>query len=301
MYLKFIRRIKSLVWIGYSSPTESAIMEDLDLGLSFFGRVMTIGEMLGAVLSGRIANLLGRRGVPVYIAVITPKNLRGGFATVHQFMISFGSAVTYFVGTVVSWSTLALIAGTIPCLAQLIGLLFILESPRWLKECEVALQHLRGQNADITPEATEIREYTETLQLLSEASILDLFQWKYAHSLIVGVGLMALQQFGGVNGIAFYASAIFISAEEFSGSIGTIAMVIVQVLDSLWVILIDKSRRRPLLLVRSLVTFVSWLGSWIVSNAFNFLMDWSSASNAKLFLIALVTGYCSLFRLGCVS
>lgn len=30
----------------------------------------------------------------------------------------------------------------------------------------------------------------------------------------VGVGLMVLQQFGGVNGIAYYASAIFVSAGE---------------------------------------------------------------------------------------
>ena len=34
----------------------------------------------------------------------------------------------------------------------------------------------------------------------------------------------------------------------------------------------------------SLVTLVSWLGSWIVSYAFNFLMDWSSAGDATLVL-----------------
>ena len=34
----------------------------------------------------------------------------------------------------------------------------------------------------------------------------------------------------------------------------------------------------------SLVTLVSWLGSWIVSYAFNFRMDWSSTGNAKLVL-----------------
>ena len=33
--------------------------------------------------------------------------------------------------------------------------------------------------------------------------------------------------------------------------------------------------------VGSLVTLVSWLGSWIISYAFNFLMDWSLAGNAK--------------------
>lgn len=74
---------------------------------------------------------------------------------------------------------------------------------------------------------------------------------------------MVLQQFGGVNGIAFYASSIFISAGKwrpnyeyfvqsmgykkewekmnarisdcmtgFSGSIGMIAMVVIQVIDS---------------------------------------------------------------------
>ncbi|XWS55282.1 hypothetical protein CRYUN_Cryun10bG0162000 [Craigia yunnanensis] len=81
------------------------------------------------------------------------------------------------------------------------------------------------------------QDYTE-LQL-SEASIFYLFQRKYAWSLIVGVGLMALQLFGGVNGIAFYASAIFISA-EFSGSVGMIAMVVVQVpMIALGVLLIE--------------------------------------------------------------
>ncbi|MBS2600049.1 MFS transporter, partial [Salmonella enterica subsp. enterica serovar Typhimurium] len=89
---------------------------------------------------------------------------------------------------------------------------------RW-KECEAALQRLRGENADISVEAAEIKDYTEALQQHSESNIFELFQWKYAHSLIVGVGLMVLQQFGGVNGIAFYASSIFESA-GFSGSVG---------------------------------------------------------------------------------
>ena len=34
----------------------------------------------------------------------------------------------------------------------------------------------------------------------------------------------------------------------------------------------------------SLGALVSWLGSWIVSYAFNFLMDWSSTGDAKLVL-----------------
>ncbi|KAK7829793.1 sugar transporter erd6-like 5, partial [Quercus suber] len=75
------------------------------------------------------------------------------------------------------------------------------------KECEVALQQLRGQNTDISQEVAETR---------------------------VGLGLVVLQQFGGVNGITFYASAIFISTNS---------------IDGIGVILIDKSGQRPLLLV----------------------------------------------------
>ncbi|RZC55329.1 hypothetical protein C5167_014207 [Papaver somniferum] len=397
--------------IGYSSPTQYGIMNELDLSLaeySFFGSILTIGAMIGAIMSGRIADVLGRRGamwvadifciigwlailfskgawmldigrlsmgygigllsyvVPVYIAEITPKNLRGAFTTVNQLMICIGASLTFLFGTMVTWRTLALI-GTIPCLVQFIGLIFIPESPRWLakvgkvEDFEFSLRRLRGNNANISEEAEEIRDYTETIQRLPKAKTLDLFQRKYAHSLIVGVGLMVLQQFGGVNGIAFYASSIFVSAGFSSGNVGTIAMVAVQIpMQILGVLLMDKSGRRPLLMISaagtclgcflaglsfllqgsqfpkelsptlaltgilvytgsfslgmggipwvimseifpinmkgtagSLVTLVSWFGSWIVSYAFNFLMEWNSAGT--FFIFSSICGLTILF------
>nr|GEW32353.1 sugar transporter ERD6-like 5 isoform X1 [Tanacetum cinerariifolium] len=106
---------------------------------------------------------------------------------------------------------------------------------RW-EDCESALQRLRGENAEISKEATEIRDYTETLHQLSESKVFDLFQPKYTKSLIVGVGLMVLQQFGGVF--------------CFSSSIGTIALVMVQIpLTLLGVLLMDVSGRRLQLMV----------------------------------------------------
>ncbi|OAY42216.1 sugar transporter ERD6-like 5 [Manihot esculenta] len=396
--------------VGYSSPTQSGIMDDLGLSVaeySLFGSILTIGAMVGAIMSGRIADYTGRRGlmgfseifciigwlaivfskaswwldvgrllvgygigllayvVPIYIAEITPKDIRGAFTTVHQLMICCGASAMYLIGAFVPWRILALI-GTIPCLFQLLGLFFIPESPRWLakigrwKECEAALQRLRGENADISDEAAEIKDYTEALQQHSESNIFELFQWKYAHSLIVGVGLMVLQQFGGVNGIAFYASSIFESA-GFSGSVGTISMVVVQVpMTALGVVLMDISGRRPLLMISaagtclgcflvalsflsqdlhkwlefspflaligvltytgsfslgmggipwvimsevfpinmkgtagSLVTVVNWLGSWIISYAFNFLMSWSSSGT--FFIFSSICGLTVLF------
>ncbi|KAK9017952.1 hypothetical protein V6N11_000946 [Hibiscus sabdariffa] len=173
--------------------------------------------------------------VPIYVAEIAPKDLRGGLATLNQLMIVIGGSVSFLAGTVLPWRLLAL-TGIIPCLIQLVGLVFIPESPRWLakvgyeKEFYNALRRLHGDNDDdISHEANEIQDYLQTLRHQSKASMLDLFQRKYMHSIIIGVGLMMFQQFGGINGVGFYASQTFTSAGFSSGKIGIIAFACIQV------------------------------------------------------------------------
>jgi SP family facilitated glucose transporter-like MFS transporter 8 len=167
------------------------------------------------------------------------------------------------------------ISGIVPCLVQLLSLPFIPDSPRWLakvgrlKESDSSLQRLRGKNADIYKEANEIRDYTEELRQQTESSIIGLFQLQYLKSLTVGLGLMILQQFGGINGIVFYANSIFISA-GFSESIGTIAMVAVKIpMTTLGVFLMDRSGRRPLLLLSAVGTCI---GCFLAALSF-FLQD----------------------------
>ncbi|KAI3506348.1 hypothetical protein L1887_28705 [Cichorium endivia] len=320
--------------VGFSSPAQIGIMDDLGLSLeeySVFGSILTIGAMVGAVMSGKIADLFGRKMtmglsqifclfgwlailysevswlldvgrlsigygvgiisyvVPVYIAEITPKNLRGAFTDVNQLMISIGISVMWLLGVLIPWRTLALI-GTIPCVLQILGLFFIPESPRWLakigrwKDCEFALQQLRGKNAEISEEAAEIRDYTETLDQLSQSRVFDLFQPEYSKSLIIGVGLMVLQQFGGVNAIAFYANSIFISA-GFSSTIGSIALVIVQIpFTILGVLLMDVSGRRPLLMVSAAGTC---LGCLLLGTSF-FLQDYLQENKGFSPILALI-------------
>ncbi|KAJ4968749.1 hypothetical protein NE237_015450 [Protea cynaroides] len=285
--------------VGYSSPTQTAITEDLNLSLaeySLFGSILTFGAMIGAITSGTIADFIGRKWamrlsavfcmagwlavyfakgavsldlgrlsmgygmgvfsyvVPVYISEISPKNLRGGLTTINQLMIGSGGSFFFIIGIVLSWRTLALI-GLIPCFIVLLGLFFIPESPRWLakkgdqKEFDAALQKLRGKDADTSEEAAEIQDYIETLESLPKAKIFDLFQRRYMHSVMIGVGLMVIQQFGGINGIYFYVKQTFVSA-GFPANVGTISYAVIQVvLTALGATLVDHAGRRPLLLV----------------------------------------------------
>ncbi|XP_030961468.1 sugar transporter ERD6-like 5 isoform X3 [Quercus lobata] len=370
--------------VGYSSPSESGIEEELGLTLaeySFFGSILTIGGMLGAIFSGKIADFIGRKGqamgvsetfcilgwlaivfskdvwwldlgrflvgcgigvlsyvVPVYISEITPKNVRGAFTSLSELMIGCGKALTFLIGSLVNWRTVALIA-IIPCLVHLLGLLFIPESPRWL-------------------------EYTENLRGISVDGVLHLFQGKYAYSVVVAVGLMAFQEFGGLNGFSFYTSSIFELA-GFSSKIGIIAAAVVQILmTTLGVLLIDKCGRRPLLMISmagtclgcvltgfsfflqdlhigkeiipilvligvlvylgsfelgmggipwiimseifpinikssagSLVTLVNWMSSGVVSYAFNYVLEWSSAGTFFIFAVICGMGIIFIYKL----
>ncbi|KAG5587595.1 hypothetical protein H5410_048029 [Solanum commersonii] len=192
--------------------------------------------------------------VPVFIAEIAPKDLRGALTTINQLMICCGVSVSFIIGTMMTWRTLAL-TGLIPCVILIFGLFIIPESPRWLakighqKEFELALHKLRGKDADISEEAAEIKDYIETLEKLPKVNLFDLFQRRYSSSLIVGVGLMVFQQFGGINGICFYTGSIFESS-GFPSDIGTIIYAIIQVpITALGAALIDRAGRKPLLLV----------------------------------------------------
>ncbi|XP_034229814.1 sugar transporter ERD6-like 7 isoform X2 [Prunus dulcis] len=317
--------------IGYSSPTQSAIREDLSLTLaeySVFGSIVTFGAMIGAITIGPITDFLGRKGVGLLFTF--PRGLC--LWTLGDWQLD------------TEWEPFRMWTSSL-CSDHFRSLFHsrVSKMVGRQREFEMALQKLRGKDADISHEAAEIQDYILTLDRLPKAKLLDLFQRRYLRSVMIAVGLMVFQQLGGINGVCFYVSNIFEQA-GFSSSVGTITYAILQVVvTAVAASVMDKAGRKPLILVSasglvlgslltaisfflkvhelaltatpilavtgiliyigsfsigmgavpwivmseifpinikgqagSFATLVNWLGAWLCSYTFNFLMSWSS-------------------------
>ncbi|KAG2324289.1 hypothetical protein Bca52824_007017 [Brassica carinata] len=210
--------------------------------------------------------------VPVYIAEIAPQNMRGGLGSVNQLSVTIGIMLAYLLGLFVPWRILAVL-GTLPCIVLIPGLFFIHESPRWLAKMgmtddfETSLQVLRGFETDITVEVNEIKRSVGTsTKRSSTVRFVDLKRRRYYFPLMVGIGLLVLQQLGGINGVLFYSSTIFESAGVTSSNAATFGVGAIQVVAtaiSTW--LVDKAGRRLLLTISSVGMTISLV---IVAAAF---------------------------------
>ncbi|KAF2314931.1 hypothetical protein GH714_037200 [Hevea brasiliensis] len=137
------------------------------------------------------------------------------------------------------------------------------------KHFEIALKTLRGKDMDISHDADEIK---------------------------IGVGMMAFQQIGGINGVCFYLSNNFESA-GFSASVGTIASAIIQAnelaLNTAAILAVIGTLIFPINIKgvgASLATLMNWFGAWTISYTYNFLMSWSSYGTFVLYAVVNALG-----------
>ncbi|XP_071944906.1 solute carrier family 2, facilitated glucose transporter member 5-like [Antedon mediterranea] len=205
--------------------------------------------------------------VPLYLAEISPINLRGAIGTCHQLAITVGILIAQVLGLYPlndedGWPLCLALTGVFGMGGCLI-LLICPESPRWLlinrgdeEKAREAMQKLRGcDNVEI--EINEMKEEHRKSQEMDEdgkISMLDVLRLKeswWKMPLIISVFLHAGQQFSGINAVMFYATEIYTQAgmEDDAIALATVGTGLVNVLMTIVAVyIVDRTGRRVLML-----------------------------------------------------
>lgn len=229
-----------------------------------------------------VARMIGGFGVgaslilaPMYIAELSPPQVRGRMVSFNQLNIVIGISTAFFTNfLILKWGqldtdwALTLKLGeynwrwmlgleTLPAILYFFGLFFVPKSPRW--------QIMKGQGDEALSTLTELVGKEEAVQQYNvvqnsleadkskeKVAFKELFSPSLKLVLTIGVVLAILQQITGINSVFFYAPMIF----EQSG-IGTdasfVQAILVGVTNLVFTILamavIDKFGRKPLLII----------------------------------------------------
>jgi SP family arabinose:H+ symporter-like MFS transporter len=173
---------------------------------------------------------------PMYIAEISPANMRGRFVSINQLTIVIGILVAQIVNFLIaqkvpenagtefilaSWNgqygwRWMFGAETVPASLFFLLMFFVPESPRWLlkygkdKQASDILRRVGGDEyADFA-----IRDIKNTLasEEIARVNFRDLLEPKLRKIVMLGVFLAVLQQWCGINVIFNYAQEVFAAA-----------------------------------------------------------------------------------------
>ncbi|TSM85951.1 Solute carrier family 2, facilitated glucose transporter member 8 [Bagarius yarrelli] len=259
---------------------------------SWFGSVVTIGAGLGGLLGGWVVEKIGRKlslmfcALPfifgftiitaaqnhwmlyvgrvltgLYISETAHKRVRGTMGSCVQLMVVIGIMGAYVTGLFLDWGWLA-VTSSIPPTLMLVCMCFMPETPRYLlsqgkrREAEDALRFLRGPDTPVEWECTRI----ETASRNEEGclSLSDLKDPGVCKPLGVGIMMMLLQQFTGINAIMFYAETIFEQAHFQNGSVASVIVGATQVIfTAVAALIMDRAGRKVLLILSGVAMCVS--------------------------------------------
>lgn len=194
--------------------------------------------------------------VPLYIAELSPADVRGGLVSFTSLMVTSGILVSYGVDYLLAsaeaWRWMLGIA-VVPAVILGVGMLTLPETPRWLvargrpDEARRVLRHTRDETV-IDSEMREIRAIVETEQT---GVLRMLFSSRVRPALLVGVGLAIIQQVTGINTVIYFAPTI-LERSGFGASaaiLSTFGVGVINVaLTVVAILVVDRLGRRRLLL-----------------------------------------------------
>ncbi|XP_046673355.1 facilitated trehalose transporter Tret1-like isoform X3 [Homalodisca vitripennis] len=219
-----------------------------------------IGRCIGGFCTGIITLAL-----PVYLGETIQSEVRGILGLLPTSVGNLGILVCFFSGKYLTWSQLAMLGACIP-IPFIICMFLIPETPRWYvskekkKRGRKALQWLRGKNADVSQEYSEIEKNHQESQLNeTSAGIGELFSRRYIKSLLISMGLMLFQQMSGINAVMFYTVDIFAASKStIDNNVCTIIIAFVNLI-TVFVssALIDRLGRKILLYLSSVLMTIT--------------------------------------------
>ncbi|MEE4198390.1 MAG: sugar porter family MFS transporter [Bacteroidales bacterium] len=229
-----------------------------------------------------VARMIGGIGVgasliiaPMYIAEISPPQLRGRLVSFNQLNIVLGISIAFFSNFIIlklsqsgaSWiETLQvdkhpwrymLGVEAIPAVFYFSLLFFVPKSPRWLalKGFENKALSIMKKASGETIAMSEFKAVKESIQndaKKDKAHIKELFKPAMKLVLIIGIVIAITQQITGINAVFFYAPMIFEQSgvgvdASFSQAILVGVTNLIFTIVAIW--LIDRVGRKPLLMV----------------------------------------------------
>ncbi|MCD6347596.1 MAG: sugar porter family MFS transporter [Bacteroidales bacterium] len=206
---------------------------------------------------------------PLYIAEVSPANVRGRNVAINQLTIVTGILITNLVNYSLAdsgpeaWRWMFGL-GTVPALLFLTGVSFLPESPRFLVKAgrsdKAGVVLSKIGSADFVTDT--LKNIESSLKGSARVPIREVFQKAVRPAVLLGVGLAVFQQFCGINVVFNYTSTIFESVganldrQLFETvSIGIVNLVFT--LGAMW--LVDRLGRRPLMLIGSIGLAIIYL------------------------------------------
>ena len=239
--------------------------------------ILPYGEpSVSLLVAFNIYRIIGGVGVglasalcPMYIAEISPANIRGTLVSCNQFAIIFGMLVVYFVNWLIrnnladtaegiqaamveiGWRRMFL-SEAFPAGAFFLLVFLVPETPRYLV--------MKGEESTALRILTRINGNEEGARVLAEikGNIVEKKERLLSYGIgviIIGVLLSFFQQAIGINVVLYYAPRIFenLGASGDASMMQTVVMGIVNIIFTLVAIFtVDKSGRKPLLIIGSI-------------------------------------------------
>lgn len=195
---------------------------------------------------------------PMYIAEISPAQVRGKMVSLNQLAIVMGILITnivnYFLGThgAEAWRWM-FASGAIPSLLFFAGIFLLPESPRWLinnGKTAKAQQVLRrfGDERYVSESLSKIQQSSVKTDHIS---FLALFRKPFIYPLVAGAGLAVFQQLCGIN-VVFNYTAIIFESIGFNKEDQLMQTVFTGVINLIFTLvamsMVDRVGRKPLML-----------------------------------------------------